>query len=107
MNKNRDLKLIVERLQPHFHRRSQVRYAILITNDPYDHTYNFFFNEYPTAHRQRSIPLHSVTGSLTELEALIQALRHSVNFSLEFTGFAGLRWPSSDRLIEPKRERAE
>lgn len=104
---NEDLKIILAHLQPLFKRRYNTRYWLLVANDPYDHTYNFFFNQQPKGHRKKSTPLHTVHGDLSQFEKLIQALQQERPFTIEYTGFAGLRWPSSGRLIERRKNVAE
>ncbi len=38
-----DLKLITERIDHLFKRKMQTRYWLMVTDDVYDKTYNFFF----------------------------------------------------------------
>lgn len=101
---NNDLKVITERLDAGFERKRQVRYQVVIANDPYDKTYNFFLNYQHRERRLRSKPLHSVTNyRLTYLEQLIKDLRAHTKLSFEFVGFTGERWPSNQRLIQRGR----
>ncbi|MFD1430572.1 acetyl-CoA carboxylase [Lacticaseibacillus mingshuiensis] len=103
----RDVDLIVARIQPLFAQRRNTRYWLLIANDPYDHAINFFFNQQSLGHRLKSTPLHSATGDLSELEQVISALGQHFQFSIEYTGFTGMRWPSTWHLIEKKKESGE
>lgn len=101
---NKDLKTIIERLDAGFQRKPQVRYQVMITNDPYDKTYNFFLNYQHRNRRLRSKPLHSVHEyELAYLEQLIKDLRAHTKLTFEFVGFTGQRWPSSQRLIQSRR----
>jgi len=101
---NNDLKLITTRLDAGFKRQDQVRYQVVIANDPYDQTYNFFLNYQHRNRRLKSQPLHSVRNySLTYLEQLIQGLRDHTQLSFEFVGFTGQRWPTSQRRIQSRR----
>ncbi|GKT04158.1 acetyl-CoA carboxylase [Furfurilactobacillus sp. WILCCON 0119] len=97
-------RLIYERIEPLFLRQPHTRYWILVADDPYDKQYNFFFNSLKQGHRERSVPLHSVTDyQLAYLEALIAKLRLRTKLTLVFLNFQQQRWPESQRLIERRR----
>ncbi|WP_413627770.1 acetyl-CoA carboxylase [Fructilactobacillus vespulae] len=105
---NEDLKLITERLTKYFKRISRTHYWIEIANDPYDQHYNFFFNSQRVGQRLKSIPLHSLeTYDLHYLELLLQKLRQKTQLTIKFVGFTGEKWPSSQRLIQRKRNQLE
>lgn len=57
-----DLKLITERIDHLFKRKMQTRYWLMVTDDVYDKTYNFFFNFQKKGQRLRSVPLHTVSN---------------------------------------------
>ncbi|WP_395391987.1 acetyl-CoA carboxylase [Fructilactobacillus sanfranciscensis] len=102
---NSDLKIILERIDCLFKRISRTHYWIEIANDPYDKTYNFFFNSQRRGQRLKLIPLHSVnTYHLEYLEALIADFKLEHQLTIKFVGFCGLKWPSSQILIQRKRD---
>lgn len=104
---NKDLNILLARIDQYFMRKRNVRYWLLVTNDPYDHTYNFFFNQQPLGHRKKSIPLHTVTTDLATFEQLMIGLQQHFHFTIEYTGFTGLRWPSTGQAIERQKNKAE
>lgn len=105
---NSDLKIIMERIDELFKRISKTHYWIEIANDPYDQTYNFFFNSQRSRQRLKSIPLHSVkTYNLEYLEALIVAFKLKNQLTIKFVGFYGLKWPNSQKIIQRKRDLLE
>lgn len=105
---NKDLKLIEERLSILFKRRSKTRYWLQVVDDPYDQTYNFFFNSQRKWQRQKSVPLHTVTDhNLEYLEKIMVDLQQFTRLTVQYDGFTGQRWPSSFRLIQRKKHRDE
>ncbi|KRK97450.1 hypothetical protein FD04_GL001476 [Secundilactobacillus odoratitofui DSM 19909 = JCM 15043] len=101
---NEDLRYIEERLDAGFTRRMQTRYQIMVTNDPYDQTFNFFLNSQRRNQWQKSLPLHSVTTyRLAYLEALLEQLRKHTQLTFLFVGFTGQRWPSNQQFIQRRR----
>ncbi|AQW20649.1 acetyl-CoA carboxylase [Lentilactobacillus curieae] len=100
---NRDVKLILERINPLFKRISHTRYWIRIVNDHYDNQFNFFFHSQRAGMRERSIPLHSITNyQLEYLETVINEIQEHFNLSIYYSGFKGQRWPSNNRVIQWK-----
>lgn len=105
---NKDLEIIDQRIEKLFKRISRTRYWIQIVNDPYDQTYNFFFNSQRRGERLKSVPLHKLVNyQLTYLEQLIKGLRTKTNLTIEFTGFTGMRWPTTHKIIQWRREQLE
>lgn len=103
-----DLKLITERIDHLFKRKMQTRYWLMVTDDVYDKTYNFFFNFQKKGQRLRSVPLHTVSNyDLGYLERLITGLRKHTQLTIEYVGFTGQRWPVSQRIIQRKKEADE
>jgi len=105
---NRDLDTIMSRAEILFKRSRNTRYWIMISNDPYDKCFNFFFNSQRKNERLRSVPLHTIREyNLAILEEIINQLRKQTNFSIEFVGFAGQKFPKSQRIIQRGREGIE
>lgn len=105
---NKDLTIIYQRLTPLFKRISHTRYWLQVVNDPYDRSYNFFFNSQRQNERVKSIPLHKLRDyDLTILENLITGLKAKTNLTIEFVDFAGMRWPSTQKVIQWRREQLE
>lgn len=108
MRMNNDLKLIEERITILFKRRSKTRYWLQVVDDPYDRTYNFFFNSQRKWERQKSVPLHTIAQhDLSYLETIIVALQSFTQLTIQYDGFTGQRWPSSFQLIQRKRHHDE
>ncbi|EEI24168.1 hypothetical protein HMPREF0519_1685 [Lentilactobacillus hilgardii DSM 20176 = ATCC 8290] len=73
---NNDLDIIYSRMEKLFKRISRTRYWILVNNDPYDQSYNFFFNSQRQGERLKSVPLHKLINyDLSYLEQVIKGLR--------------------------------
>lgn len=53
---NNDVEIIMGRLTLLFKRQSRTRYWLMIANDPYDQTYNVFFNSQRANARLQSVP---------------------------------------------------
>ncbi|MCP9333696.1 acetyl-CoA carboxylase [Lentilactobacillus hilgardii] len=105
---NNDLDIIYSRMEKLFKRISRTRYWILVNNDPYDQSYNFFFNSQRQGERLKSVPLHKLINyDLSYLEQVIKGLRSKTNLTIEFTGFAGMKWPSTQKVIQWRREQLE
>ena len=101
---NNDVEIIMGRLNLLFKRQSRTRYWLMIANDPYDQTYNVFFNSQRANERLQSVPLHKLAHyDLADLEKLLKALRQDIKLTIEFVGFTGERWPASQKLIQRKR----
>lgn len=101
---NVDLDIVMSRLTLLFKREPQTLYWILIVNDPYDKTYNLFFNSQKSNEQLRSIPLHKLTNyDLYFLENFINALHQKTNLTIEYIGFTGQVWPQSQRTIQKRR----
>lgn len=105
---NDDLNIIVSRLKLLFKRLPHTRYWIVINNDPYDDTYNVFFNRQKTHERLYSVPLHKITNyQLDYLEELLTLLREQTKLTIAYTGFTGQIWPRSQKIIQRKRDPLE
>ncbi|MYV05243.1 acetyl-CoA carboxylase [Furfurilactobacillus milii] len=101
---NKDLDLICQRIDELFLRQYNTRYWLQIVDDPYDKTYNFFFDSLKKAHREKSVPLHTVTiYDLTYLEELVEDIQKHTQLSIQFEGFTGQHWPKSQRIIQRKK----
>ena len=99
-----DLKIITECINLLFKRLPRTRYRLMITNNHYDQTYNFFFNSQRVYHRLKSVPLHTLTNyDLGELEKLVNSLQQKLKFTIDFVGFTGERWPQSQKIIQKKK----
>ncbi|WP_283679183.1 acetyl-CoA carboxylase [Lentilactobacillus sp. Marseille-Q4993] len=100
---NRDVKILLERIQPLFKRMSQTRYWIRVVNDQFDEQYNFFFHSQHRGMREKSVPLHSIKNYRLEyLEKVISLFKENLNLSIYYAGFKGLRWPSTNKRIQWK-----
>ncbi|KZU95365.1 hypothetical protein A1D15_1152 [Lactiplantibacillus plantarum] len=105
---NKDLDIITSRLALLFKPTSRTRYWLVIANDPYDQTYNVFFNSQRANERLRSIPLHKLANyNLNDLENLLKVLRQQTKLTIEFIGFTGQVWPQSQKIIQKRRETLE
>ena len=105
---NRDQKLIQERLAILFKRKSKTRYWLQVVDDPYDHTFNFFFNSQRKWQRLKSVPLHSVTQyDLEYLEEIMTGLSAFTQLTVQYDGFTGKRWPSNFKMIQRKKHKDE
>ncbi len=105
---NEDLAIIDKRLKTLFKPVSQSRYWLQVVNDPYDQSYNFFFNSQRRNQHVKSIPLHRLTDyQLTYLETVITGLRTKTNLTIEFAGFTGMKWPTTQKIIQWRREGLE
>ncbi len=102
--KNRDADTIVERIKPWMTHLYTSRYKIVVVNDFYDKQYNFYLVIYHPQRRTRAVPLHSVHEiTLAQLETLIQSLSQQIHLTIDYRGFAGKRWPKSQKFIQRKK----
>lgn len=102
-NSDFEAKIILERLQQHFKPHTPARYAILIVDDPFERSYNFFFNIYRPPQLPHSIPLRRITiYDLEFLEAIVGKIRQKYGFTFIFRNFKQQRWPSNFQLISKK-----
>ncbi|MCT3019913.1 acetyl-CoA carboxylase [Pediococcus pentosaceus] len=100
---NKDLEIIEGRIEVLFKRVPGTQYRINVVNDRFDHTYNFFFQSQPQHQRIKSVPLHTYQEyDLSKLERLIEKLKTYTALSIEYTGFAEQKWPSSGKAIQTK-----
>ena len=100
-----DLKLISERMRRLFKPRSQTRYWLQVVNDRYDQCFNFFFNSQRQGERLKSVPLHTLYHyDLNALEELLRSLRQQTNLTIQLLGFVGLKWPSTQKVIQRRRQ---
>ena len=60
-----------------------------------------FFNSQRVNERLKSVPLHKLTNY--DLERLLKQLRQTIKLTIEFVGFTGERWPTSQKLIQRKQ----
>jgi len=101
---NDDLKILLERIRGLFKLQYRTRYWVMLVDDHFDKTYNFFFHYQRKQQRERSIPLHAVkTYNLEYLEKLIADLRSVYHFNITYVGFEDEYWPSTHRLIQRRR----
>lgn len=105
---NKDVEIIYGRINLLFKRAFQTKYWIQVANDPYDQTYNFFFNSQKKGERLKSVPLHKLDNySLLYLEKIIDKLSEKINLTIKFVGFANLKWPISQKKIQWRRDNLE
>ncbi|KRN28786.1 hypothetical protein IV38_GL000991 [Lactobacillus selangorensis] len=105
---NNDLKLIEQRIDEQFQRKSRTMYWLEVVDDVYDQTYNFFMCHQKKGEPLRSVPLHSLTDhDLASLETIIAALQHYTQLTIHYFGFVGQEWPGSHRIIQKKRHGEE
>ncbi|MFT8373544.1 MAG: hypothetical protein ABF620_06625 [Liquorilactobacillus satsumensis] len=96
----KEAALIVERLQKYFKPYVQARYTILVVNNTYGHSYNFFFNVLRPQQLTRSIPLRRITTyHLEYLEELIKYIHSLTALTITFKKFGTARWPSNLKRI--------
>lgn len=102
-NSDFEAKIIIERLHQYFKPHTLARYTILIVDDPFEHSYNFFFNIYRTPQLPHSIPLRRIKiYDLEFLEAVVVKIRQNYGFTFIFRNFKRQRWPSNFQLISKK-----
>lgn len=107
-SKEQTAKIITERLGMMFKPKPHTRYTISAVDDPYDQTYNFFFESQKAYKRLKSTPIHTMENhDIEAFEYVINAIRKQYGFTIEFYGFAGQRWPSTFKLIERKKKGLE
>lgn len=105
---NNDVRLINERLEALFKPKFATRYGLVVVNDPYERSYNVFFNSQRAGQRLKSTPLHRITDyKLESLELIIRELQKKTQLTIQFVGFTKQRWPQSQRIIQYKRGRYE
>ncbi|AVK62997.1 acetyl-CoA carboxylase [Lactobacillus sp. CBA3606] len=103
-----DTRLINTRMQLLFKRLTATKYWLQIVNDPYDDEFNVFFNSQRKWERLKSVPLHSLHGrNLVHLELVVTELHHLTQLTIEYEGFAGIRWPKNHHLIQKVRHNYE
>lgn len=104
MTPTKEAKLIYERIEPLFKRMNRTRYQISVANDPYDKTYNFFFESQHAGMRLKSTPLHSLTDYHLEfLEQVVDELKKHTQLTIQYTGFTGEVWPVKQTVIQRKK----
>lgn len=105
---NPDAKKINSQIDLLFKRMQRTKYWLLVANDHYDQTFNFFFNSQRKFERLQSVPMHRVkVYDLAYLEQVIKAVRDHTQLTIEFDGFTQQRWPSSQLMIQKRREKFE
>ncbi|AMV60639.1 Hypothetical protein ADU72_1280 [Pediococcus damnosus] len=93
-------KLILERLQKDFLRKSRTIYQMLVVRDHFSQTFNFFLEIKPKNQREKSIPLHTIENyDLAYLESVIRNLQKKTQITMQFKGFHELVWPESQNRI--------
>ncbi|WP_057894425.1 hypothetical protein [Lacticaseibacillus brantae] len=101
---NDDLKILLKHIKKMFNLQYHTRYWLMLVDDRFDKTYNFFFHYQRKRQRERSIPLHAVkTYNLEYLEKLIKDLQVVYHFSIIYVGFEDEYWPSNHQLIQRRR----
>lgn len=100
---NEDLELIMMRINIYFKKLSGHQYSIRVAYNKYDQNINFFFINKSRVNT-RSIPLHTIdTTDLEYFEELINAIKSRTGLSIYYTGFTGMRFPKSNKIIQRKR----
>ncbi|GAX05381.1 acetyl-CoA carboxylase [Secundilactobacillus pentosiphilus] len=108
MTPAKEAELIYSRIEPLFKHMSRTRYQISISNDPYDKTYNFFFESQHAGMRLKSTPLHSLTDYRLEfLEQVVDDLKKHTKLTIQYTGFAGEVWPVKQTVIQKSKNPLE
>lgn len=94
-------EIVVKGAMKHFKRLPHTIYRLMIVPNPYDHSYNFFFEYARPHHRTRSIPLHTIyNDDLANLEEVVRAIRQINGLPIHFRNFKpGSRWPKSGHRI--------
>ncbi|KRM89529.1 hypothetical protein [Liquorilactobacillus vini] len=99
-NSDFEAQIIKQRLKLYFTPYIKARYEILVVNDIFAHSYNFFFNIYRPLKLPHSIPLRRITFYRLEfLENVVANIRTEYKFSFVFRNFGKQRWPSNFTLI--------
>lgn len=100
---NKEVKLIMERINKLFTRAPHTRYRINVANNVYEKQYNFFFEIIPHGQRMHSIPLHSVNVyTLDYLEQVIKMIQQQTQLTIKYVGFTDMKWPESQRTIQKR-----
>lgn len=96
-----EFKILQQHIDQTFQRRPNTIYRLWIVRDRFDQSVNFFMLIQPKLRRPHSIPLHMVlTLDLDIIETIITQIRHQYHLTMIFVGFEGLRWPTSQQLIQ-------
>ncbi|WP_137597848.1 acetyl-CoA carboxylase [Paucilactobacillus kaifaensis] len=93
-------ELILKRLSAGFAPKLNHRYQLMVVDNVYDQTYNFFLDIQHKRNRRRSIPLHSITKyELQFLEQVIKQIKANTKLTIVYINFHEQRWPLSQRII--------
>ncbi|WP_281165654.1 hypothetical protein [Liquorilactobacillus sicerae] len=99
-NSDFEAQIIKQRLKSYFTPHVKARYEILVVDDAFAHSYNFFFNIYRPSKLPHSIPLRRITlYHLEFLEDIVTNIQTEYKFSFVFRNFGKQRWPSNFVLI--------
>ncbi|KRM91083.1 hypothetical protein FC80_GL001079 [Liquorilactobacillus cacaonum DSM 21116] len=103
-NAKKEADYIFEQTKKHFKPHVRARYYILVVNDRFDSSYNFFFNIFKPRQLSRSIPMRRLMNQTLEyLEEVIGFLRQKTTLTFIFILFEDQRWPSNNKLISNKK----
>ncbi|MFT8606515.1 MAG: acetyl-CoA carboxylase [Liquorilactobacillus ghanensis] len=95
-----EARLISRRITQYFKPHIKARYQILVVNNKFDQTFNFFFELQQPPQLPHSFPLHRVTHyDLAYLEEIIKQLQSEYGFTFTFRNFTGLFWPNAQQAI--------
>ncbi|USS87371.1 hypothetical protein M3M39_04420 [Fructilactobacillus hinvesii] len=94
---------ITRQLEKQFHPVHGFRYVLVIVNDPYSHSYNWFLNQWHPHHNARSQPIGVLPANLALLEAVVTLVHNRYQLTAQYQNFAQLRWPKTGQLIETRR----
>lgn len=105
---NKEVDAIMKTIEILFKRLDKTKYWLQISRDKYDKTFNIFFNSQHANDNLRSVRIHKIGYyNLEYLEAIVAKIHEQTQLTIEYVGFSELKWPSSQRLIQRKRETVE
>lgn len=105
-NSVQEAQYVLKQVNKYFKPGIRARYYILVVNDRFDHTFNFFFNVFKSRQFSRSIPLHRIKHyNLEYLEHIVKNLQKETQLTINFVLFENQRWPSTNKLISYRRSK--
>lgn len=85
---NKDVKIILKRIQQHFKRVPNTIYKINVVDDRFDKCYNFFIYIEKRGKRQHSIPLRTIKNyDIDYLKEVISGIKEHYQLTFTYTGF--------------------
>ena len=95
---NKDVKIILKRIQQHFKRVPNTIHKINVVDDRFDKWYNFFIYIEKRRNRPHSIPLRTIKNyDINYLKEVVSGIKEHCQLTFVYTGFANL-----EKIVESK-----